>query len=116
MSWLSQFAQSIFDGATGSPAAIAPTHPNQAPLTNALNAANQAGAALGTAVAASAEVTVNTFLTTEIGPVGADIADLALQTLIAQAASLLSPKAVAAGAHTTAVSAGATAAMTATAQ
>jgi hypothetical protein len=106
MSWLSQFVQSVFNGATGKPAAVAPTHPNQATLTTALNAANGAAAAVGQAVATSAETTVNTYLTTEIGPVGTDVLDLALQALIAKAASLLSPSAAAAGAHTTAVSVG----------
>lgn len=107
MSWLSQFAQSFLSGAMGGDAVSAPTHPDQQPLVNALNSANQAGASLGSALSGAAVATLDGFLTTKVGPVGTEVVDLALQALIAEASSRLSPSAIAGGAHTAAAQAGA---------
>lgn len=107
MSWGSQFFASLFNGLTGGPAVVAPSHPDQVPLINALNTLNQTGTQMGEVLAGTAETAVNDYLTTKVGPVGAAVADIALQALIATAASKLSPAAVATNAHSTAAAVGA---------
>lgn len=98
MSWLSGFVGSFVSGLSGGAAVPTPSHPNQQPLVDALNQVNAAGATIGQTVTQAAETAVNGYLQTTIGPLGAELADVALDALIASASAKKSGTGQAAGA------------------
>ena len=93
MSWLTDIFHAFVNGAIGEGV---PSHDESKPLGAALNVMNTAATNLGNTLSGAAVTGVDAFLEAHVGNAGTEVANLALEALIAEAQKRLGKPAQAA--------------------